>query len=167
MCIRDSKESAYWSMWVEGFTDLIDTYHFSHYLQSSILLINIHLELIHVFYFRFYIGDYVQNEFCPAGQTTCKPCRERIPSCNGLPNGNNTYPGQAGGPLYITCYNDRTIFVRTCEQGVFDPNVKACVTSASEINPGIDKINPGIDKINPGVYQINPGVDQINQVLIR
>ncbi|XP_065924132.1 uncharacterized protein [Magallana gigas] len=97
--------------------------------------------------------DYIQNELCPVGQTTCKPCRERIPSCNGLPNGNNTYPGQPGGPLYITCFNDRTIFVRTCEAGIYDPIVKSCVSIASEINPA----NPrAFCDANPGVKVAHP-----------
>ncbi|XP_061184903.1 uncharacterized protein LOC133192909 isoform X1 [Saccostrea echinata] len=92
--------------------------------------------------------EYIQNEFCPPGQPNCKPCRERIPSCRGLPNGNNTAPGHEGGSIYITCFNNRTIFVRTCEGGVFDPITRSCVSAAPEISPA-----------NPEAFcQVNPGM---------
>lgn len=47
------------------------------------------------------------------------------------------YFGQLGGFLYIICFNDRIIFVRICEVGIYDLIVKLCVIIVFEINLGI------------------------------
>lgn len=83
----------------------------------------------------FYVYDI--NMVCLVGQMICKLCRECILLCNGFLNGNNMYFGQLGGFLYIICFNDRIIFVRICEVGIYDLIVKLCVFIVFEINLGI------------------------------
>lgn len=68
-------------------------------------------------------GDYLQNQQCfdPMG---CEPCNLTKPSCVGLPDGNNTFPGRAGD--YIICSMERTVGVESCESGMYDENTRKC-----------------------------------------
>jgi len=47
------------------------------------------------------VGEYLQNQMCPGGAGQCAPCEQRIPSCAGLENGNNSFPGRDN--FYIVC----------------------------------------------------------------
>lgn len=81
-------------------------------------------------------GEYLQNQCIgPGGEPAlnCEPCVDRLPSCIGLQDGNNTFPGRQNTPYYITCYLNRTILVRTCEDGVYDQTSRACMT---KLDPG-------------------------------
>lgn len=68
--------------------------------------------------------EYLQNQACPTGSNTCLPCEQRIPSCAGLQNGNNSFVGRDN--FYVVCQDERTIFVRECVGGTFDPLSRAC-----------------------------------------
>lgn len=78
------------------------------------------------------IGQYVQNRCSAPGSgpaPNCEPCVERLPSCVGLPDGNNTFPGRANSPYYITCYLNRTILVRTCVEGIYNADTRVCMAT--------------------------------------
>lgn len=68
--------------------------------------------------------EYLQNQVCPDGQPNCLPCEQRIPSCNGLENGNNSFVGRDN--FYIVCQDERTLYVRECVGGKFDPLSRSC-----------------------------------------
>ncbi|KAK3095139.1 hypothetical protein FSP39_010723 [Pinctada imbricata] len=81
--------------------------------------------------------DYLQNQcrYKP-NSVNCLPCNDRIPSCKNLPDGNNTFPGIDREKYYITCFRSRTLYVRTCDRGVFDPVTRNCVFAELDIkNP--------------------------------
>ena len=71
-------------------------------------------------------GEYQQNS-CSFGDVTCIPCKERLPSCHGLSDGNHPIPWSFWSQDYITCYWNRTISVGHCEKGIFDPNRRVCI----------------------------------------
>ena len=78
------------------------------------------------------LGEYSGN-LC-ASNIGCKPCPERLPSCRGLRDGTNSFPGRPWGSNYIECTNNRTDAVKNCPTGaVFNPTLKACV---SDVDPG-------------------------------
>lgn len=54
----------------------------------------------------------------------CVPCDQRLPSCYGVPDGNQPFPGEPN--KYIVCLSDRTIRTESCELGQFDPIRAAC-----------------------------------------
>ncbi|XP_071165551.1 uncharacterized protein [Mytilus edulis] len=84
--------------------------------------------------------EYLQNQCIgPGGEPAlnCEPCVDRLPSCIGLQDGNNTFPGRQNTPYYITCYLNRTILVRTCEDGVYDQTSRACMTKLDPANPAL------------------------------
>ena len=74
----------------------------------------------------------MQNVICPASTPECLPCEQRIPSCAGLENGNNSFVGRDS--FYIVCQDERTLYVRECVQGTFDPLTRSCKAVA----PGPD-----------------------------
>ena len=78
------------------------------------------------------LGEYMQNVICPASTPECLPCEQRIPSCAGLENGNNSFVGRDS--FYIVCKDERTLYVRECVQGTFDPLTRSCKAVA----PGPD-----------------------------
>ncbi|WAR27974.1 hypothetical protein MAR_013678 [Mya arenaria] len=80
--------------------------------------------------------EYIQNQACPGGAATCLPCEQRIPSCLGLENGNNSFPGRDN--FHVVCQDQRTMFVRECVGETFDPLTRACkVAERFDINrPG-------------------------------
>ncbi|OWF42971.1 uncharacterized protein LOC110460385 [Mizuhopecten yessoensis] len=60
----------------------------------------------------------------------CIPCRLRMPSCQGYPDGPNVWSGRERSPYYVVCKNDRVIFQNKCSGGKpqrFDPVLKKCV----------------------------------------
>ena len=77
-------------------------------------------------------GEYKQN-LCIPGNRSCLPCAERLPSCVGLPNGQNAIVGDIWSGRYVKCLNNRTMVVGTCPQGWFHPVQRICVTM---IHPG-------------------------------
>ena len=74
-----------------------------------------------------FAGEYLHN-LCSGTDPNCAPCIERLPSCIGLPDGNNPVLNRTWLAEYIYCYKERTLDVRTCPSGsVFDPYRKQCV----------------------------------------
>ena len=72
-----------------------------------------------------YSGMYDVN-LCPKENITCKPCNERLPSCVDLPNGNNAISGRLWTAKYVVCLQNRTLELKRCAKGLFDPNTRAC-----------------------------------------
>ena len=71
----------------------------------------------------------MQNVICPGGTQDCLPCEQRIPSCAGLENGNNSFVGRDS--FYIVCQDQRTLYVRECIGGKFDPLTRSCKAEPS------------------------------------
>ncbi|XP_062614312.1 uncharacterized protein LOC134276046 [Saccostrea cucullata] len=75
------------------------------------------------------LGQYEQNN-CPATDKNCVPCAERLPSCVGLPDGNNIFPSRAHTRWYIRCYQNRTLEVTRCPPNtIFDITTYTCTSS--------------------------------------
>jgi hypothetical protein len=51
----------------------------------------------------------------------------RLPSCLGLSDGDNSYPGHKHWKQYINCYKERTQEVRDCTMGYFDEKLRRCL----------------------------------------
>lgn len=73
----------------------------------------------------YFTGEYVQN-VCNATQQDCVPCTKRLPSCVGLPDGKQIFPGKQLAPDYIECQQNRTIAVKKCHLQYFNPQFKDC-----------------------------------------
>ena len=59
---------------------------------------------------------------------TCIPCLDRLPSCKGLPDGDNAVPGKYWAENYLHCYMNRTLGVQKCDFGFyFHPYKKRCL----------------------------------------
>lgn len=69
--------------------------------------------------------EYQQN-VCPKGDVSCKPCPERLPSCAGLPNGVHADPRAPWSISYIRCFNNRTLVVEQCTSGYFNIRTRQC-----------------------------------------
>ncbi|XP_041355816.1 uncharacterized protein LOC121373314 [Gigantopelta aegis] len=69
---------------------------------------------------------------CPDG--ICdpnKPCKE--PSCVGLPNGHNVYPGKEMTETFLECHMERVTGIMTCSANqFFDPLRKKCTGSLTQ-----------------------------------
>ncbi|KAJ8316010.1 hypothetical protein KUTeg_006024 [Tegillarca granosa] len=79
--------------------------------------------------------EYDQN-ICNGSDPNCVPCPKRLPSCQGLSDGDEPVKGEYWTSRYITCLLNRTMAVRNCPHGaVFDPNQLHCV----------DKIPKGLE----------------------
>lgn len=75
----------------------------------------------------FYLGEYQANQ-CSPGQQSCEPCTSRKPSCVGLDDGNQPFPGRLWQQQFIVCNKNRTTSVSRCPgTSVFNPNTKQCV----------------------------------------
>lgn len=75
----------------------------------------------------FYLGEYQANQ-CSPGQQSCEPCTSRKPSCVGLDDGNQPFPGRLWQQQFIVCNKNRTTSVSRCPRtSVFNPNTKQCV----------------------------------------
>ncbi|XP_062614315.1 uncharacterized protein LOC134276051 isoform X2 [Saccostrea cucullata] len=72
--------------------------------------------------------EYQQN-LCTGKGKNCKPCKERLPSCIGLPNGLNPVMEFLWEKNYIVCKDNRTLNVKTCSEGVFDPYNRKCMNN--------------------------------------
>ncbi|VDI54945.1 Hypothetical predicted protein, partial [Mytilus galloprovincialis] len=70
--------------------------------------------------------EYEQN-LCKPNDANCKPCSSRLPSCVGLPDGVNYFPGKLWTDSYIRCFRNRTISVEKCPDGYFHPRQHLCV----------------------------------------
>lgn len=78
-----------------------------------------------------FVGEYSQN-LCRQGDTTCKPCPERHPSCVGLPDGRNAMLPWTDH--YVVCLKNRTVSTGRCASGVFNPVERLCIVN---LHPGI------------------------------
>lgn len=79
-----------------------------------------------------YSGEYDQNRCRPAN-ILCEPCINRLPSCRGLADGLNPVSGRLWSTIYVECFVNRTIAVRNCSNGLFDPHVRRC---RNKVDPG-------------------------------
>lgn len=77
-------------------------------------------------------GDYLQNH-CPKGRQNCQPCETRLPSCVGLPDQHNPFPGRPNTEFYIRCLSNRTNSVEACQVSLYDPVTRGC---SMEIDTG-------------------------------
>lgn len=75
----------------------------------------------------FTTGEYDQNK-CNQGNSTCQKCPDRLPSCVGLPDGDNPIPNKIWTADYVTCYKNRTILpLHKCPSPkVYHPVKKIC-----------------------------------------
>ena len=64
----------------------------------------------------------------------CLKCEARLPSCVGKTAGNHTFPGRELSPYYVVCLQDRTLAVRSCDNGYFDGTTQQCALS---LTPGV------------------------------
>lgn len=65
----------------------------------------------------------------------CKKCPERLPSCRGLPDGDQPASGYLWTDRFVTCVQNRTLAVNKCKTGaIFDPTQLNCV---EQILPGL------------------------------
>lgn len=73
-------------------------------------------------------GEYNQN-LCQTGDTSCAPCPDRLPSCVGLPDGDEPDMLHQWTDVYVRCYRNRTMDVQHCPTGsVFSPARLACIS---------------------------------------
>ncbi|KAK3583066.1 hypothetical protein CHS0354_004011 [Potamilus streckersoni] len=70
-------------------------------------------------------GDYIQFN-CSLTDKNCLPCRERLPSCSGLPDGKKGFLSRSASPEYIECFQNRTISVGKCWSGDYDEEHRQC-----------------------------------------
>lgn len=74
-------------------------------------------------------GQYDQNK-CSSNDPSCVPCKERLPSCEGLPDGYNIFPTREYTRWYIKCSQNRTIEVTQCPPNtIFDVKKNICTSS--------------------------------------
>lgn len=78
-------------------------------------------------------GEYEQN-LCKPNDVNCIPCNSRLPSCVGLPDGVNYYPGKLWTDSYVKCFRNRTISVEKCPSGYFHPRKHLCVKTVDRGN---------------------------------
>ncbi|XP_062607658.1 uncharacterized protein LOC134269470 [Saccostrea cucullata] len=70
--------------------------------------------------------EYYKN-LCALNSTKCIPCYKRLPSCQGLTNGNEAFPGKLWQADYIVCDTNRTMNISHCSQGeYFNPRLSTC-----------------------------------------
>ena len=73
-------------------------------------------------------GAYNQN-LCAPGDQSCAPCPDRLPSCVGLPDGDEPDTHHQWTDVYVRCYRNRTMDVQHCPTGaVFSPAKLACIS---------------------------------------
>ena len=75
--------------------------------------------------YLYFTGEYEQNQ-CAPGDVTCPKCPDRLPTCVGLPDGDNLFIGREWKPDYAVCYKNRTIELKKCTKGYFHPTKRAC-----------------------------------------
>ena len=64
---------------------------------------------------------------------SCAPCSTRLPSCIGLPDGSNPFPGKMWKSDFIKCDRNRTVDITHCNTGYFHPRKMICT---KEVIPG-------------------------------
>ena len=74
----------------------------------------------------FVIGEYQQN-ICDKNDKSCVPCSKRLPSCIGLPRGDNPIPWKLWGKEYSVCYKNRTMDMKNCTKKYFHPVQRKCM----------------------------------------
>ncbi|CAG2188205.1 unnamed protein product [Mytilus edulis] len=77
-------------------------------------------------------GSYEKN-LCLDPYEKCTPCPERLPSCVGLPDGDNVFAGKIWSQHYVVCYKNRTKTIKQCSSGFFDPQNRKC---SSQVGTG-------------------------------
>lgn len=77
-------------------------------------------------------GNYENTRRLCTGAMCKLSCEERSPSCEGQPNGNNTFPQRELTPFYMTCLRERTLSVGVCRYGIYDPTLRYCTTDLDE-----------------------------------
>lgn len=70
-------------------------------------------------------GEYLQTQ-CLQNAVNCTPCPERLPSCIGLPDGNNPFPTRPNSQYYVKCFQNRTVAVEVCQVSLFEPSTREC-----------------------------------------
>lgn len=55
----------------------------------------------------FFVGEYEQN-LCDSKNSTCKPCKERLPDCLNNQDGQQAFPNKLWQNDYILCAQNRT-----------------------------------------------------------
>ena len=83
---------------------------------------------IQIYILLIILGQYLQNQCNPA-DSSCVRCPERLPNCEGLPDGENPVPGHHWSHDYVRCYKNRTLSVESCRNGYFNPWSRKCVNS--------------------------------------
>ena len=78
-----------------------------------------------LFFLLYVTGEYLQTQ-CLQNAVNCTPCPERLPSCIGLPDGNNPFPTRPSSQYYVKCFQNRTVAVEVCQVSLFDPVTREC-----------------------------------------
>ncbi|KAK3589928.1 hypothetical protein CHS0354_034946 [Potamilus streckersoni] len=113
--------------------------------------------------------DYAANT-CVGKGPECQPCENRFVTCEGRPDGNNTYPGRELTPFYASCFRNRTLTIYSCTTGFFDPLKRVCTTrlEAASIQL-LCRLNPGVIRENPlncaQYFDCSPGSTQAGTFL--
>lgn len=80
-----------------------------------------------------FVGEYASMQACQdKTRPSCAPCKERFPSCRGIPNGNWPYPGQLLTSLFVKCDTERTMAVVKCMNSYFHPLTRQCGAQLNE-----------------------------------
>lgn len=78
-------------------------------------------------------GEYEQN-LCTSVSVSCEVCPERLPSCQGLPDGPQAFPTKLWQGDFIQCYLNRTVNITKCPDGkYFNPRLLSC---EEDVSPG-------------------------------
>lgn len=78
-------------------------------------------------------GEYEQN-LCTSVNVSCEVCPERLPSCQGLPDGPQAFPTKLWQGDFIQCYLNRTVNITKCPDGkYFNPRLLSC---EEDVSPG-------------------------------
>lgn len=81
-----------------------------------------------------FAGEYEQN-LCDSKNSSCKPCKERLPDCLNKQDGQQAFPKKLWQNDYIICAHNRTISVDKCKPlEYFNPRLLKCM---ERVEPGI------------------------------
>ena len=86
-------------------------------------------------------GQYEQN-LCDSVDASCVQCPQRLPSCVGLNDGANYFPGRQWTSNFIICFKNRTITISKCKGNheYFHPAQRNCITDVAKgTNKTMDK----------------------------
>lgn len=80
-----------------------------------------------------FTGEYQQN-LCDSKNSSCKPCKERLPDCLNYQDGQQAFPNKLWQNDYIICAKNRTISVDKCKPPeYFNPRLLKCT---ERVEPG-------------------------------